>query len=83
MNGPGEVLHAFDAEAGEELSVYAGEEVRLMSQHWEDPRQKFPCRCQRDKRLYTQATPICRKPGLLLAPVKSGPSVGMSPTRPA
>ncbi len=29
VNGPGEVLHAFDAEAGEELSVYAGEEVRL------------------------------------------------------
>ena len=30
MNGPGEVLHAFDAEAGEELSVYAGEEVSLI-----------------------------------------------------
>ncbi len=30
VNGPGEVLHAFDAEAGEELSVYACEEVRLM-----------------------------------------------------
>lgn len=27
VNGPGEVLHAFDAEAAEELSVYAGEEA--------------------------------------------------------
>ena len=27
VNGPGEVLHAFDAEAAEELSVYAGEQV--------------------------------------------------------
>ena len=32
VNGPGEVLHAFDAEAAEELSVYAGEEVRPNSQ---------------------------------------------------
>ena len=32
VNGPGEVLHAFDAEAAEELSVYAGEEVRPKSQ---------------------------------------------------
>ena len=27
VNRPGEVLHAFDAEAAEELSVYAGEEA--------------------------------------------------------
>ena len=27
VNGPGEVLHAFDSEAAEELSVYAGEEA--------------------------------------------------------
>lgn len=37
VNGPGEVLHAFDAEAAEELSVYAGEEVRLSSR----PSQAF------------------------------------------
>ena len=31
VNGPGEVLHAFDAEAAEELSVYAGEQVRRIT----------------------------------------------------
>ncbi len=36
VNGPGEVLHAFDAEAGEELSVYAGEEVMLTRLHTGD-----------------------------------------------
>jgi hypothetical protein len=51
VNGPGEVLHAFDAEAAEELSVYAGEEaspflrVKVAQQGCTSQNaHKFPCR---------------------------------------
>ena len=60
VNGPGEVLHAFDAEAAEELSVYAGEEaspfLRLKSAQQGCTSQtahKMPCRGGTDKTPYS------------------------------
>ena len=76
MNGPGEVLHAFDAEAGEELSVYAGEEVRLLSQHWEDAIQSFTCRCKRDKAAYWSCSYLQKaEPGAGSCQVQAGDCV--------